>query len=159
MNDRVMFEATHSVQSAARCGTVYEIWTDVQRWPEWDLALVKCDIEGEFKVGAKLQITPQNAPNPVDAIITELEENALFTDEASMPFGKVSFSHELRAEQNGCVITHTIRAFVEKEQAVFFGENIFSNMEKGLAPSVEALAQMADKKEALKRHTESLQSA
>lgn len=149
MSATVTFETTHSAKSAAGCETVFSIWQDVNRWPDWDLGLEKCDFNGEFAPGTQFTLTPRGAPNAVDAVLTVVKNDECFIDETTLPFGKVSFVHEVKKEQGGCLITHSIKAEISEEHADLFEKNIFQNMKNGLAPSVEGLARKAEETETI----------
>jgi uncharacterized protein YndB with AHSA1/START domain len=139
------FSITHSETTAATPKSVYSLWADINQWPRWDLGLDACELTTEFKRGATFKLTPKGAPEPVEAKIKEIIENQKFVDVTDLPFGRIEATHEVVQTKGGSVVTHTITAEIAEEKAAFFANVIWKNMEHGLAPSVKALTQLAEK--------------
>ena len=135
---------SHSERCNAKPETVFGIWRKVEEWPAWDKGLSACEFKGQFAKGSQFKLTPTGAPGAVDATITEVEENVRFVDVASVPFGKLSFIHEVKAVDDGCEITHSIEATIDLHMARAFEESLLPKIRKDLAPSVKALAQLAE---------------
>ena len=139
------FSITHSETTAATPRSVYALWADINQWPRWDLGLDACELTSEFERGATFKLTPKGAPEPVEAKIKEIIENQRFVDVTDLPFGRIEATHEVVQTAGGSVVTHTITAEIAEEKAAFFANVIWKNMEHGLAPSVKALAKLAEK--------------
>lgn len=43
---------SHTVQTTASAKDVWRIWTDIERWPEWDSELASAELRGSFRLGA-----------------------------------------------------------------------------------------------------------
>jgi hypothetical protein len=86
------FEYEHSVEGPGSVDAVWELWSDVSRWPEWDPSLESVTFDGPFAVGATgtLVIKGQGA---IDFVLTEIEERTRFVDETSVPGALIRFGH------------------------------------------------------------------
>lgn len=135
---------SHSERCNAKPETVFGLWRKVEEWPKWDKGISACEFKGQFAKGSRFKLTPSGAPGAVNATITDVEENTRFVDEASVPFGTLSFIHEVKAFEGGCVITHSIEADIDVSMAQAFERTMLPKIREDLAPSVKALAQLAE---------------
>ena len=63
---------------------------------------------GPFAVGTLLTVTPQGQ-DPMDSLITELEENSVYADRTEFDGLTLTFRHELQAiPDGGTRVTHTL---------------------------------------------------
>ena len=47
-----MWSTEHSVETKAAPEAVWRVWSDVERWPEWNADLERADLSGPFAAGA-----------------------------------------------------------------------------------------------------------
>jgi hypothetical protein len=73
---------------------VWAVWSDINRWTEWQDDLESAKLEGEFKVGNTFTIRPKGGPN-VKIAIHRAEKNVNFTDITKFPLAKMTGSHDL----------------------------------------------------------------
>jgi len=85
-----------SVDVAASCERVFEIYTAVADWPQWDPDLEAAGIDGAFKVGARGWIKPRGAPRLKTRLI-DVQPGRSFTAESKVPGCILRFHHELSA--------------------------------------------------------------
>jgi uncharacterized protein YndB with AHSA1/START domain len=71
----------HSVETSASAQAVWQLWADVERWPEWNAGVDRIELRGPFAVGSTILMTPPG-DEPVELRITEADEPDLFVDEA-----------------------------------------------------------------------------
>lgn len=122
---------------------VWEIWTDITKWPTWDQGLESCTLQGKFTAGSKMKLIIQGGQE-VETLLKDVQENQGFSDITQLPFGQIETDHRLEETTDGVKITHSITAKIEPEQASFFEEHIWKDMIKGLPHAVEALAIKAE---------------
>jgi hypothetical protein len=80
------------VTFAAEPATVWRIWTDVARWPEWDASKEIAQMDGEFQAGTSGWVKKHNALGGTFAI-TSVEPGRSWISESPLPLGRVIFDH------------------------------------------------------------------
>ena len=88
----VKFEYHHSVEGTGSVDAVWELWSDVSRWPEWDPSLESVTFDGLFAAGSAGTLVIKGQ-GPIDFVLTEIEERASFVDETSVPGALIRFGH------------------------------------------------------------------
>ena len=88
----VMFLFECAVTFEAEPATVWQIWTDVARWPEWDVSKEIAQMDGEFQPGSSGWVKKHNALGGTFAI-TSVEPGRRWISESPLPLGRVIFDH------------------------------------------------------------------
>jgi uncharacterized protein YndB with AHSA1/START domain len=83
-------EATLAADPAA----VWALWTDVARWPEWDVSKEIARLDGPFAPGTS-GWAKQRGTLGGSFTITEVEAGRRWVSECPLPLGKVTFEHVL----------------------------------------------------------------
>src|SRR5215831_1841305 len=81
---------------------VWKLWTDVARWPEWDVSKEIARLDGPFQPGVS-GWARQRGNLGGSFTITEVEEGRRWVTECPMPMGKVIFVHLLEPAGRGHV--------------------------------------------------------
>jgi len=132
---------------------IFSIYKDVKGWSRWDIGLDYSSIDGEFKKGAKGEIKPKKAPNPIEFIIEEVEENKHFTtfSDSILCSFKYDFTLESR-EDNQTVAKHQIWIEVKKPYRyifpiafIFANKFIGKSMENDLPKALKNLKLLAER--------------
>lgn len=85
---------------------IFEIYSDVANWCQWDPDTKSSSISGPFASGTTGQLTPTKS-NPVSILLTSVVPNKSFTVESRIPYlFRMVFEHELSKEQNATKVTH-----------------------------------------------------
>ena len=71
---------------------VWKAWTDVARWPEWDVSKEIAQLDGPFEPGTR-GWARQRGNLGGSFTITEVECGRRWVTECPMPLGKVIFDH------------------------------------------------------------------
>ena len=81
---------------------VWKVWTDVARWPEWDVSKEIAQLDGPFEAGTR-GWARQRGNLGGAFTITEVDAGRHWVSECPVPLGKVVFDHTLEqpAEQRG----------------------------------------------------------
>lgn len=103
-----MWANQHTIETDASPEAVWQVWVDVNNWPQWDEALEWCKLEGDFAKGSVYSLKPEGGPE-VKATITECEPLKRFSDVTSLPLAKMSFSHEMVPLNGRYRLTHQVR--------------------------------------------------
>src|SRR5215469_16787057 len=81
---------------------VWKVWTDVARWPEWDVSKEIAELDGPFEPGARGWARQRgNLGGPFT--ITAVEAGRRWVSECPVPLGKVVFDHVLEPVAQGHV--------------------------------------------------------
>jgi uncharacterized protein YndB with AHSA1/START domain len=81
---------------------VWKVWTDVSRWPEWDVSKEIAQLDGPFQPGTS-GWAKQRGNLGGAFTITRVDEGRLWVTECPMPMGKVVFEHLLESADGGRV--------------------------------------------------------
>jgi uncharacterized protein YndB with AHSA1/START domain len=91
-------EATFQAEPAK----VWAVWTDVARWPEWDVSKEMARLDGPFQPGAS-GWAKQRGNLGGSFTITEVDAGRRWVSECPVPGGTVVFDHMLEPAGQGCV--------------------------------------------------------
>ena len=91
-------EATFEAEPAA----VWAVWTDVSRWPEWDVSKEIAWLDGPFQPGAS-GWAKQRGNLGGSFTITVVDAGRRWVSECPVPLGKVVFDHVLEPVAAGHV--------------------------------------------------------
>jgi Polyketide cyclase / dehydrase and lipid transport len=91
-------EATFEAEPAA----VWKVWTDVERWPEWDVSKEIARLDGPFQPGA-CGWAKQRGNLGGSFTITAVDDGRRWVSECPVPMGKVVFDHVLEPVDGGRV--------------------------------------------------------
>jgi uncharacterized protein YndB with AHSA1/START domain len=101
-----MWAVEHSIETNARAQTVWRLWADVERWPEWNAGVERIELRGPFAVGSTILMTPPG-DEPVELRIAEAVEPELFVDEADLGEIVVRTIHRVeRLDQGQARVTY-----------------------------------------------------
>jgi hypothetical protein len=81
---------------------VWKVWTDVSRWPEWDVSKEIAHLDGPFQPGTS-GWAKQRGNLGGSFMITRVDEPRRWVTECPMPMGKVVFEHLLEPADGGRV--------------------------------------------------------
>jgi Polyketide cyclase / dehydrase and lipid transport len=98
----VMFLFECAVTFEAEAAVVWQIWTDVARWPEWDVSKEIAQMDGEFQAGTSGWVKKHNALGGTFAI-TSVEPGRRWVSESPLPLGRVIFDHVVEPLPGGQV--------------------------------------------------------
>ncbi len=80
----------------------WKVWTDVARWPEWDVSKEIARLDGPFEPGVS-GWAKQRGNLGGSFTITAVDDGRRWVTECPMPMGKVIFEHLLEPAAEGRV--------------------------------------------------------
>ena len=132
------FEHEHSIELTAAPESVWRLWSEVDRWVEWDTGLDRASLDGPFEVGTT-GVMHIPGLGPIGFRLIEVQPGVGFTDETSVEGAVVRFGHHLEPLPGGRLrVTH--RVTVEGPAAAELGPAIVEDLPEALA----ALAKLAE---------------
>jgi uncharacterized protein YndB with AHSA1/START domain len=97
-----MWSTEHSAETTAAPETVWRVWSDVERWPEWNADLERAELTGPFAAGSTITMHQQGGDR-IELRIAEVVEPKRFVDEADLGDVVVSTTHRLEPLGQGRV--------------------------------------------------------
>jgi Polyketide cyclase / dehydrase and lipid transport len=99
----------HTVGTVAMPGDVWAVWTDVDRWPEWDTELESASIEGvRLAPGAGGTLRPERGPTS-SFVVSEFEPERGYAFTTQLPLCKLVVRRRLGEDGNGgTAFTHEV---------------------------------------------------
>jgi uncharacterized protein YndB with AHSA1/START domain len=97
-----MYEFECTATFDAEPDAVWKVWTDVARWPEWDVSKEVARLDGPFEPGVS-GWAKQRGNLGGSFTITEVDAGRRWVTECPMPLGKVIFDHSLTPLDGGRV--------------------------------------------------------
>ena len=73
---------------------IWRVWTDVNRWTEWQDDIESAKLEGPFIKGAIIHLRPKGGPN-VKVELLGVEPLVNFTDLTRFPLAEMTVDHDL----------------------------------------------------------------
>ncbi len=134
------WEIRHTAETAAPPREVWARWEDAGRWSEWNSVIGEAHLEGPFLAGTTALIRFRFGPS-LRFLITELERERVFTEEARLPLAWLVHEHRIEPLPEGCRLHH--RILLRGPLAPLYGVLVGRRLRAGLGASVERLARQA----------------
>jgi uncharacterized membrane protein len=101
--------ASTAVEISAPPERVWEVMTDVERWPSWTASVTSVTRldDGPLRVGARARIR-QPRLSETTWTVTELRPGESFTWVATSPGVRITAEHQVRPAPSGAVVTLSV---------------------------------------------------
>ena len=133
-----MYTFAHTVETTAAPEVVWELYSDVSRWRDWDAGLADATLDGPFAVGSAGVLTVEGQP-PLPFRLTVVEESRSFSDVTEIPgVAVLEFHHRIEPGSAGSIITHEV--VITGPAAMQMGPVVTSDTPEAM----EALARLAE---------------
>jgi hypothetical protein len=116
------------------------VWTDVNRWNEWQNDLEFARLDGEFREGATIALRPKGGPN-VKVELVKIEPNINFTDLTRFPLARMTGAHDLIRRGNELEVRTTMT--VTGPLAFLWSRLVAKGIVAGLPKQTHALIEQA----------------
>jgi uncharacterized protein YndB with AHSA1/START domain len=104
-----MWQYELSIETLASPDAVWQLWSDIARWPEWNEGIEKITIDGPFAAGTTVTMTAPGEDEPVRLRRAEIVPGELFADEMAADGFAVRTEHRLDPAGGGTRITYRTR--------------------------------------------------
>ena len=132
---------TNSIKIAAPAASVYELCTNVSKWPSWDPEVEKANISSPFAKGAVGTLKPKGGPEAKIELVEVAFEKS-FTVRCKLPLCEMTFGHVLAESGSFTTATHSV-AFTGLMSSVF-GFLIGRGIKKTLPATLDGLKRAAE---------------
>ncbi len=136
-----MWFKKETIKTNATREQIWNLWSDVKNWKQWDSEIAFSDLKGEFKVGTFGMLKPIKGPKSKFKIVSINELNE-FTTRSFLPFTKMDFIHEINEKDGELFITHGIE--IRGLLSFFFSKVIGENLIKELPKAMNKLSELAE---------------
>jgi uncharacterized protein YndB with AHSA1/START domain len=91
-----MWVHEHTADTAASPERVWDVLRNIDDWASWDTSMEDVRLDGPFRVGSNVVMTP-TGQDPITSVIAEIRENERYADETEFGGVTLRFSHTLEA--------------------------------------------------------------
>jgi hypothetical protein len=137
-----MWEYEYRLETTATPEALWQHWSDMPTWPQWNDGIETIDVEGPFEIGTTFTMTPPG-DEPIRMRLAEIEPGRSFTDE--MDAGDFVVRTEHRLESAGAGLTRIIyRTEITGEKADQVGPQLGPEITADFPGVLAALANRAE---------------
>ena len=137
-----MWEYEHSVETTAAPEALWQHWSDMATWPQWNAGIETIDVEGPFAVGTAFTMTPPG-DEPIRMRLVEIKPGESFTDEMDAGDFVVRTQHRLEPTATG--LTRIVyRTEITGEAADHIGPELGPQITADFPEVLAALAKLAE---------------
>jgi uncharacterized protein YndB with AHSA1/START domain len=137
-----MWEYEYRLETTATPQALWQYWSDMPTWPQWNDGIETIDVEGPFEIGTTFTMTPPG-DEPIRMRLVEIEPGRSFTDE--MDAGDFVVRTEHRLESAGAGLTTIIyRTEITGEKADQAGPQLGPEITADFPDVLAALAKRAE---------------
>ena len=97
----------YSLETTASAATIWNIWTDVPSWKEWDSGLKDASIMEDFSYKAKGTIISLEGRKSRFKVI-EFEQGRSYTIKTVLPLGSLCVKRSLSSQNGKTLFTHEV---------------------------------------------------
>jgi len=97
-----MWTTEHTAETTAAPEAIWRVWSDVERWPEWNADLERAELTGPFAAGSTITMFPKGQ-DPIELRVAEASEPEAFVDQADLGDVVVRTIHRLEPLEGGRV--------------------------------------------------------
>ena len=136
------YHFSHTESTTASAARIWQVWTDVPNWKQWDKGLKEAILEGEFAIGAKGKLIPDKGPKS-KFVVTEMKPGESYTFKTRIPFGWLIIKRYLRNKDGVTRFTHEVEFTGILKKAL--GKNPGKRYRAMLPEVMQAIAALAEK--------------
>ena len=131
----------HTMETTASSNEIWSIWTDVNKWKDWDTGLKDASIKEELGLGAKGIIISLEGRKSKFKVV-EYEEGKSYTYKTKLPLGGLYVKRYLKKENGTTTFTHEV--WFKGLTAGIFAKTFGKKFRKMLPDVLENIKQIAE---------------
>lgn len=133
----------HQTQTQASPAEIWEVWTDVAHWQDWDKGLRSAQLEGAFTEGAKGSLIALNGRKTAFEIIA-CEPGQSYTFRSKLPLGALYVKRTLSQEAGQTTFKHEV--WFSGFSAPLFAKILGPDFREVLPEVLDTVKQIAENK-------------
>jgi hypothetical protein len=98
---------SYTLKTIAAPEVIWQIWTDVDRWADWDTELKDACLKGDFALNAVGKLTPRKG-RVSEFRVSQLNLGQSYTFTIALPLCKLNIHRYLSCESDGIYFTHEV---------------------------------------------------
>jgi Polyketide cyclase / dehydrase and lipid transport len=98
---------SHTLKTVAAPERIWEIWTDVENWAQWDTELISADLDGAFVLGAIGRLKPKTG-GATKFEISQFNPGNSYTFTIGLPLCSLRVHRYLSDRSDGTYFTHEV---------------------------------------------------
>jgi hypothetical protein len=98
---------SHTVMTSAPPRRIWELWTNVEGWPEWDTELERARLDGPFAEGTAGEIKPRSGPAS-RFTLRDVGIGAGYAFHVALPLATLTVNRRMRTPPEGTEFTHEV---------------------------------------------------
>jgi hypothetical protein len=98
---------SHTLKTSASAAKIWHIWTDVERWSQWDTELHTARLDEPFELGAIGQLTPKRGSTSRFKI-SQFNPGQSYTFTLKLPLCRLNVHRYLSDRTDGVYFTHEV---------------------------------------------------
>ncbi len=135
----------HTVETTAPAERIWQIWTDVAHWKDWDTGLADAEMAGPFEKGAKGRITTLEG-RKVKFKVVDFEPGRSYTYRTALPLGGLYVKRYWEENSDGIQFTHEV--WFAGLTGGWFAKRLGPEFRKMLPGVMEKITEIAEKEPA-----------
>lgn len=132
---------SHTLDTSASAETIWQIWTDVPAWKDWDNGLQSAELFGPFQQGTAGILIPDKGLKS-RFIIDSLESGRSYTFKTKLPIGALYVKRYLTVQDGKTRFTHEVW-FTGLAKGLF-GSVLGKNYRKIMPDVMQKIAALAE---------------
>ena len=151
MSNNALAEGTnrafsHSLETSASADQVWQLWTEVSTWKDWDEGLKDAEMDGTMALGSKGRIIPLSGPSS-GFEVTEFSDGNAYAFATRLPFARL-IVRRVFVSREPTVFQHEVS--FEGALAGFWASRFGPQFREALPSTMEALSALAETEESSK---------
>ena len=136
-----MWEFDSSLVTPANRERVWELWTDISAWPEFNPGIRQASLEGPFGPGAVGSSRASGGP-PSKLRVVTVEPGHMFVTETPLPLATLRFEHRIEPADDGRLMV-TMGVRMTGPATPFFRRVIGPRLEASVPEALRNLSELA----------------
>lgn len=133
---------SNTLETTATASEIWEIWTDVPNWKNWDIGLKDASLAGNFTLKAKGKILSLEGKKSNFKIVA-YEKGKSYTFKTNLPFGGVYVKRYLSLKNGKVFFTHEV--WFSGLAGGVFAKRFGPNFKKMLPTAMQNIKEIAEK--------------
>ena len=137
-----MYEFEHVIATPAQAETIWQLYSDIATWTQWDKGIEYASLEGPFVKGTRGILQPEGQER-LALELTEVEPCRGFSDLTDIPNAgiQVRFTHRLTPSEEGTIVSHKVE--ITGPNAEVIGPGFIAALSEGIPQTMAGLVALA----------------